>query len=345
MNRLQQIYSLRLGLTGGSTAFVAYLTNTSYFGWMWMAITAFIITNTYAGATINAGLSRAVGTSAGAILGIVLSMIFTVQNLISIVMVFGLIGSISALAYHNNKNLRLMAMTASVVYILNLQLQSADTLIYVWQIGLERVANVVAAVLLTLLIDAMVTPALSSSQLQNQYQKLFLLFADSMTCLSMAEVGDQQIKSALLAQLGKVDNPVLLNEIYYEDKFWGNNHSRLLQQHQQWLSISYLIKMLLAPHYHYQTSLWSALLPEYREVLSALQNNFKTMSAMSIKQLQADKAMQFPITDPLTKLYQKLTELRERHYLKSCTPDEIREVYFALSCLSNINEELGEWHV
>ena len=340
MTKIQQVYYLRLAITSGLTAIVAYAVNTSFFGWMWMAITVYIITNVNAGATISAGISRAIGTAAGAVLGVILSLIFPAHNLLSSLIVFACIGGISAVAYARNKDLRLMAMTAAVVYILGLQPESQASVTYVWQLGLERTVNVVAGVVLSILVDVIVTPGFSTKELHSNYQKLLNLFAEAMKYLLQEAQTTWQEQHNLLEQLRKTDNPSLLEEIYFEDKLLNNNHEALLNLHQYLLSISFNIKVLLEERYHYQQQLWQALWPEYSKVLKILYEVFNAGSQLTLKQLQQGALLTPHLTSAINDFYQRLTELRQSHYLKQCTPEEIRAVYFSFSGLQRIHQEL-----
>src|SRR3990167_871394 len=166
MNVISWKYPLRMGMTGALLAIIAYLLNISIFGLMCMGIAAFMVMDMRVAPSLRQGMNRILGTISGAILGVILASVFNYQSLLISMLCFSLIGVISALIYLREKSIRLMAMTAAIVYLLIIA--NPDHQEFAWRIGMNRAFDNTLAIITAMITSILIFPVSSAEEINQQ---------------------------------------------------------------------------------------------------------------------------------------------------------------------------------
>ncbi|OGO93056.1 MAG: hypothetical protein A3F41_04160 [Coxiella sp. RIFCSPHIGHO2_12_FULL_44_14] len=150
---LQRNYVLRKGLVGIVAALVANGFQISFFGWIWMAITIYMVTDFRYGMTMRACINRVLGAISGTLLGFFAAVIFNQTSVLSLCLGLFLIGAVSGFAISKNKSFQLIGMNAVVVFTMA-KLPALH--LSAWRLAFERSFDNILGVAIVLMVSAIV---------------------------------------------------------------------------------------------------------------------------------------------------------------------------------------------
>ncbi|MCD6046543.1 MAG: hypothetical protein K0S08_190 [Gammaproteobacteria bacterium] len=323
-------YSLRLGVAGAVLPAVAYALNFSLPGFLWMVIAAFMVADSRVGITIRQGFHRIGGTVSGALLGTILASTFDFRSLLLVMLVFAIIGVVSAVIYNYIKTLRLTAMTAAIVYLMIITTQNSPY--FPWQIGLNRAWDNTVGICIMVLVTLLIFPSTATEQWEKQVQQLIELFAKALTQMQQKfthgkEGGATSEEIHKLIQIGCQKLQTLTQDRFWEDKLNAVSSACVAQQ-LSLLRLGNIISNLLQlkiPAEH--NLLWDALRPLLLNVCADFQLLFSgehlVIVAENLSKLQVS----------MNQLNTELEVLRAQQIIPAMQILDVQLVYRYLSLL------------
>lgn len=222
-------YLLRMSLIGVIVAIVVNVLQISFFGWIWMAIASYMITEYRYGLTVRACINRVIAAICGTCIGMFLSGIFNLANFSSIAVCLFISAFISGFIIYRNKAFQLMTMNAAVVITMS---KISSIGLPAWKIAFERSFETILAAAIVLMVSALIFVGYSFQDRLQKIAKINLFIQDWIGKLIAKLIGNENTQLSIEGLLSEYHQQMTqINAISIEVNYEKQNIPRSQLDH------------------------------------------------------------------------------------------------------------------